>query len=113
MHARAVEVAEPGGFLVGLAFDEIDGRGQEFLVDGFHSLGVQRAGVLDDLLADLAELLIDSFVVHVGGLAFEHAARPEPLAESRVLRIVGGLRGLLGVEVIQVAEELVEPVHSR
>ena len=113
MHARAVEVAEPRGFLFGLAFDEIDGRGQEFLVDGFHPLGVQRAGVLDDLLAHLAELLINSLVVHVGGRAPEHAARPEALAESRILRIVGGLRGLLGVEVIQVAEELVEPVHSR
>jgi hypothetical protein len=40
----------------------------------------------------------------------EHAARPEPLAETRVLRIVRVLRLFLGVEVIEVAEELVEAV---
>ena len=55
----------------------------------------QRAGVLD-----LAVRRVD----------LEHAARAELLAELRVLRIVGILRLLLGVEVVEVAEELVEAV---
>ena len=52
-------------------------------------------------------------IVVVGGLALEHAARAELRLERRVLRIVGMLRLLLGVEVIEVAEELVEAVHRR
>ncbi len=43
----------------------------------------------------------------------EHAARPVLLPELRVLRVVVGLRLLLGVQVVEVAEELVEPVHGR
>ena len=43
--------------------------------------------------------------------AIEHAARAELLAELGVLRVVGMLRFLLGVEVIEVAVELVEAVH--
>ena len=46
-------------------------------------------------------------------LALEHAARTELLPELRVLRIVGVFRLFLGVEVIEVAEELVEAVHRR
>jgi hypothetical protein len=54
-------------------------------------------------------------VVLVGGPAAENAARAEPLAEvGEVLlrRVVRQLRLLLGVEVVEVAEELVEPVHG-
>ena len=50
------------------------------------------------------------------GPGVDHAARPEPLAEVRELlvgRIVGLLGLLLGVEVVEVAEELVEPVRRR
>src|SRR5215831_17807273 len=43
----------------------------------------------------------------------EHAARTELLAEFGVLRIVGILRLLLGVEVIEIAEEFVEAVCGR
>ncbi len=43
----------------------------------------------------------------------EHAARPERLLERRVLGIVGQFGLFLGVEVIEVAEEFVEPVHGR
>ena len=49
----------------------------------------------------------------IARLAFEHAARPELRAEARVLGIVGILRLLLGVEVIEIAEELVEAVYGR
>ena len=43
----------------------------------------------------------------------EHAARPEPLLEFRILGIVGQLGFFLGVQVIEVAEEFVEAVHGR
>ena len=45
------------------------------------------------------------------GPAVEHAARPELLLELGILRVVGVLRLLLGVQVIEVAEELVEAVR--
>ena len=47
------------------------------------------------------------------GLAVEDAARAEFGAERRVLRIVRVLGLLLGVQVVEVAEELVEAVHGR
>ena len=45
--------------------------------------------------------------------AMEHAARAELFLERGILGIVGELRLLLGVQVIEVAEELVEAVHGR
>src|SRR3954467_6927627 len=56
---------------------------------------------------------IDGRVVAIARLALEHAARPELRAKARVFRVIGILRLLLGVEVIKVAEELVEAVHCR
>ena len=47
------------------------------------------------------------------GPGVQHAARPELLLELGVLRVVGVLRLLLGVQVIEVAEELVEAVRGR
>src|SRR5262249_45612438 len=86
--------------LVGLV-DELKSRRRELLVDGFHALGVQRSRVLDLLRA-------------VGiRPAVKHAARAELLFELRVLRIVGILRLLFGVQVIEVAEEFVEAVRRR
>ena len=52
-------------------------------------------------------------IVHVGRLALEHAARAELGAVGRVLRIVRQFRLFLGVEVVEVAEELIEAVHRR
>ena len=46
-------------------------------------------------------------------LHFEHAARTELGEVCRVLRIVRQFRLLLGVEMIEIAEELVEAVHGR
>ena len=70
------------------------------VVDGLHPLLRQRPGVLD-LLPALAV-----------GPAVQHASRPEPLPELGVLRVVRILGFFLGVEVVEVAEELVEAVHG-
>ena len=96
-----------------LPLHEVDRRGGGLVVDRFHPLLGQRAGVLDGLLADLAEARVDGGVVLVGGLALQHAARAELGLVRRVLRIVGQLRLFLGVQVVEVAEELVEAVHGR
>ena len=42
-----------------------------------------------------------------------HAARPEPLPQLRVLEVVGVLGLVLGVEVVERAEELFESVRGR
>ena len=81
-----------------LPLHEVDGGGGRFVVDRLHALRVERAGVLD---------------LAVGG-RLEHAARRVRLDECRVvLRIVGPLRLLLGIEVVEVAEEFVEAVLGR
>ena len=64
-------------------------------------------------LPTLPNCSIDRRIVLVGRLAFQHAARTEFLSERRVLRIVVVVRLFLGVEVVEVAEELVEPVNGR
>ena len=73
----------------------------------------ERPGVLDRLLADLAELLVDCRIVLVGCLALQHAARSVFLSERGILRIVVILGLFLGVQVIEVAEEFVESVNRR
>ena len=101
MHGRGVVPEEER--LVGLVrlVDEAQRVLRDLVVDGLHALLGQRPGVLD-LLPALAV-----------GPAMQHAPRPELLLELRILRIVGILGLLFGVEVIEVAEEFVEAVHRR
>jgi hypothetical protein len=87
--------------------------GKELLVHRLHALAVERAGVFDHLLADAAELRILRGVVLVGCLALQDAARAEPLAEGGILRVLGCFWLFLGIEVVQVAKELVEAVDGR
>jgi hypothetical protein len=108
-----VEIAEPRLPGLVLAGDEVLGRAQELFVHGFHARLAQRARVLDHLRADATERRILGGVVGVGRLAAQHAARPESFQEPEIFRIVRILGFLLGVEVIQVAEEFVEAVHRR
>jgi hypothetical protein len=86
VHAGRVEPDEEG--LAGplLPLHEIDRRGRRFIVDGFHALLGQRAGILDGLLADLAEARVDGRIVAIGRLAFQHAARAE---FGEIRRILG------------------------
>src|SRR6185436_3381637 len=72
----------------------------------------QRPGILDLLLADLAEARILSLIILVRCLAFEDAARAPTLSERRVFRIIGQLGLFFGIEVIEVAEELVEAIDG-
>ena len=113
VHARAVPPAEERLVGLRLPLDEVDRRVGGLVVDRLHPLFRERAGVLDRLLADLAEARVDGRIVPVAGGALEHAARSELGLERRILRIVGVLGLFLGIEVIEVAEELIEAVHRR
>src|SRR5271170_3083557 len=113
VHSRRVHVAKPRPALLGLSLHEVEGGGHELFVHRFHSFLGERPRVLDRLLADLSERWIDGGVVLVGGLAFEHATRTELLPEVRVLRVIGVFRLFFGVEVVEVAEKLVEAMDRR
>ena len=76
---------------------ELQRPGGDLLVDGFHALLGQRAGVVDTAV----------------GKAVNHPARAELLLELGVFRVVGVFRLLLGVQVVEVAEEFVEAVIGR
>ena len=107
VHPRGVPPAEERGARLHLPLDVVLGRGERLLVDRLHPLAGERAGVLDRLAA----LAV--------GPALEHAPRPVGLAERLAVGelhaagVVAVLRLLLGVQVVEVAEELVEAVHRR
>jgi len=92
---------------------KIRGSGDELVVAGIHALHVERAGVLDLLLADPAPARHFGPVILVGRPGMDDAARPEGLAELRILGIVVHLRLVLRVQVVKVAEEFVEAVIRR
>jgi hypothetical protein len=86
---------------------------EHLVVDRLHPLARERTGVLDALAPDAPEARILGRVVLVGGPRVDHPARAEALVEAREVlrrRPVGRLRLLLGVQVVEVAEELVEAV---
>src|SRR5262249_2366720 len=85
-------------FLVDL-IDETERMFGDLFVDCFHALHGERSGVLD-LLSALAV-----------SPAVQHAAGAKSLPELRVAWIVGVLRLLLGIEVVEVAEKLVEAMR--
>ena len=98
--------------LVG-AVDEVQRPGQQVVLDGLHALAGQRPGVSDGLAADPAEAFVLGRVVGLAGPGVQHAAGGEQPLHHRVVPGVIGLLGLLlGVQVIQVAVELVEAVHG-
>ena len=73
--------------------------------------GAQRSLVLDLLLADLAPARHHGGVVDVGGPGMDEVARA--VLVDPVLRIVEPVRVRHGVEMVEIAEELVEAVHRR
>ena len=112
VHPRWVEIAEPRTALFRLPIDEIERRSEELLIHSLHALLGERPRVLDRLFAHLAELRVDCRVVLVGRFTLQHAARAVFLSERRVLRIVRIVGLFLGIEVVEVSEELIESVHG-
>ena len=97
VHPRTVPPHEERLAGLVLPLDEIQRCGDGLVVDRLHALPRQRAGVLDAPV----------------GVGTDYAPRAETLAERRILRVVLVLRLLLGVQVVEVAEELVEAVGRR
>ena len=102
MHAGGVPPQEER-LAVGMRLvHEGERLGGDLLVDGLHALAGQRAGVLDLLARRRAGA--DDRITPRG---------PNCSLNAGLLRVVGVLRLLLGVEVVEVAEELVEAVVGR
>ena len=94
VHARAAPPHEEGRpRCVGIA-DEAHGGCDRLIVYRLHALLGEWPGVLDPAV----------------GVAVDHTPRAESLREGPILGIVLVLRLLLGVQMIEVAEELVEAV---
>ncbi len=101
VHARGVEPDEERFVVLGRLAHKLLFGIEDFHVHRFHpSLG-QGSGVLDFLTA----LAV--------GPGVEHAARAVFLLKLRILRVVIRLRFLLRVQMVEVAEELIEAMHRR
>ena len=101
VHARGVPPEEERLVRL-LGFLQVVERGRrDLVVDGLHALLAERAGVFDLLRAVLV------------GPAMDHAAGLVLLDHLRIFEVVLVLELLLRVEVVQRAEELVEPVRGR
>ncbi len=87
-------------FILGLFHKAQRFRG-DFLVNRLHALNVERAGALD---------LLRTVGVRP---TVKHATSAEFLLHFRVLEVIGILRLLLGVEVVERAKELVEAMGGR
>ena len=97
MHARPVPPHEERLFRFVSPVDEVEGAGQRLLVDRLHTLLGQRAGVLDLAVRERPD----------------DAAGPESFPELRILGIILILGFFFSIEVIEVAEKLVETVIGR
>ena len=99
VHPGRIPPAEEGLVVGHRLVDELQAGVEELFVDRLHALDGQRARVLDLLRPSAFAQLCST------------PRGPELLLELGILRVVHALGFLLGVQVIQVAEELVEAVH--
>ena len=82
VHARRVEPEEER-LAVGLGLvDELERVIEDLVVDRLHPLRIERPGVLDLLLADLAPAWLIGRIVDVGRPAVEHVARADRVLEQ-------------------------------
>src|SRR5262249_23627844 len=98
VHARGVEPAKERLFVFDRVADEFLRGCEKFFVNGWHAGDVQRTSVLD---------LLPSFTVRRGT---DNTARAKFLFEGGILRIEISFRLLFSVQVIKIAEELIETV---
>ena len=113
MHAARVQPDEERLARALGPLDEVERGRDELLVHRLHALASERPRVRAALLADAAEPPIFDRVIRTGRDALQHAPRAERRLERGVLRIIDLLRELLSIQVIEVAVELIEPMHRR
>src|SRR5580765_4194943 len=111
VHARGVHPAEKGLAGLDLTAHVVDG-GRGGVVNGFHALLRKGPGIFDNLLADTTPMRVLRGVVFLASLATQNAARGILCHVFFViLWPILALWLFLGIEVIEVAEELIESVH--
>src|SRR5262249_11477408 len=112
MHPRAVVPKEERLGGLDLAFQEIDGGVGRLVINVLHALLGKGAGILDLLFAHASPARLLGGIVSIGGVRMDHAARAELLH-----KIATGIRALLGflfgIQVVEIAEELVEAMYGR
>ena len=116
MHVRHVHPDEERRARLVLALDEIHACAGGLVVDGFHPFPGQRPGVLDALLAHGPVPVVHLAGLFLGGPRMDDATREQRRAQKgRFLRggVIRVLRLFFSVEVVQIPEELVEPVRGR
>ena len=113
MHAARIEPGKERLLVPIRAVDEVEGGFKKLLVDRLHALLGERSGIGAALLAPLAETRILAWRLGDGRRAAQHAARTEAQPELGALRVVRVLGLVLRVQVVEIAEELVEAVNGR
>jgi hypothetical protein len=113
VHAARIEPDKERLLVAVGAVDEIRRGIEEFLINRFHALLGKRPGVLAFLLTPWAETWIVARRVSRGRSAFQDAAWTELRPERRIFRIIFVLRFILGIEMVEIAEEPIEAVYGR
>ncbi len=111
VHARRIQPDEERLAVRVRLVDERQRLVADLVVYRLHARRAQFTGILDLLLADLAPTRIHSRVIAGRRPRVQHVARAYLVAQ--ILRIVRMARVFHRVEVVQVAVELIEPVHRR
>src|SRR5579871_2498916 len=101
VHSGGVVPQEERAVVLMSAVEEIKSLCGNLVIDGFHALSRERTGILNRL----ASLAIRP--------AMQYASRSETFFEIRILRIVRILGLFFGVQMVEIAEELIEAVHGR
>src|SRR5689334_5477114 len=109
MHAGWIKPDEERFAFSFCLVDEGQGVFENFIVDGFHALGVKRASVFDALLADFAPARLVRRIVGIRRPGVNHVAGPDLVLHGR--RVIAMRWIFHRVEVIEIAKELIEAVH--
>jgi len=80
-----------------LPLHEVDSGREELLVHCLHALFGQGTGIFDPTVRR----------------GLDHTSRPKPFPKLGIFGVLGVFRLLLGIEVIEIAEELVEAMVGR
>ena len=113
MHVGEIDPREKGLSSFDFSLDEFLCSGNDFVIDRFHSFFGERTCVFDDLLSDSPKTRIDGWIVHIGCLTIHDPTWTVLLEECRVFGIIGLLRLLFSIKVVEIAKELVKSMDSR